>query len=294
MTLKSYISQEGLHGTITFTKVGSSIRISTNLEPTLEHPNQIWSWWVTEFPTDYSQVENRCTSEKLGQKLINLDDVYGYLIIPDNSTSELTTPELSLSGKNSLYGKSILLRNVDTGKYICSSITTVDKTIEKVAVAKFNSPISGSVYFKWFSTKNNDHDLIITTDLYHVSNTDKFEKFGDYTQHIWKIYVTDILNHESESTESSCNILQLVFDPEDKGEGKALGDINERLGKVKVSTNYIKNKYRTTFRDEELILLPSDLSGPQRRLYLVVFDNKHEDTFLACAKIRYEHPVTTK
>lgn len=294
LELKSYVSQEGLHGTITFTKVKNAIKITTNLNGTLEHLYQTWSWAVTEFPVDYSILENRCDPSKLGKTLINLDDIYGPLFIPDNATSEFITEDLTINGPNGLYGKSLFLRNLETRTRVCASITVVDKSIEKTAVAKFNSPVSGSVYFKWFSTKDNHQDMIITTDLYHVSNIEKAGRGDDFTEHSWKIYVTDILNHETDSTDSSCNILQLVFDPQDKGEGNAIGDVDKRLGKVKISKDYKRNQYKTLFRDEELILLPSDLTGPQRRLYLVIFETTHEDSFLACAKIRYEHPVSAK
>lgn len=242
---------------------------------------------------DYTQLENRCTDAKLGKTLVNLDNVYGYLMLPDNATSEFTSDELKIVGKEGLYGKSISLGNVDNNRVICASIVMVDKTKEKTAIARFNSPISGNVYFRWFSTKDNHSEMLITSDLYRVADVEKMNQTVDFTEHVWKIYVTDILDTKDRS-EENCNILQIVFDPETRGNGKAVGDIDARLGKVKVSTDYNKRRYKTVFRDSELILLPSDLTGPQRRLYLVIFESKHEDSFLACAKIRYDHPTTAK
>lgn len=168
-----------------------------------------------------------------------------------------------------------------------------DKSQEKIAIARFNSPIAGNVYFRWFSTKDNHSDMLISTDLYHSHKKEKYGKYVDFTEHSWKIYVTDIFD-DSDRSEENCNILQLVFDPENRGNGKALGDIDGRLGKVKVSTNYNKKKYKTLYQDNELILLPSDLTGPQRRLYVVIFEKKHPDVYLACAKIRYDHPVHSR
>lgn len=135
--------------------------------------------------------------------------------------------------------------------------------------------------------------MLISTDLYHARDIEKHEQKTKLTEHYWKIFVTDILDSDNEG-ENNCNILQLVFNPHSKGEGKAMGDIDRRIGKVKISTDYIRQKYKNFYRDEELILLPSDLTGPQRRLYLVVFETKHSDTFLACAKIRYVHPKNAK
>lgn len=293
LELRSYISQGGLHGTITFTKLKNSVKITTALGATLEFPNQIWSWAVREFPVDYTQLENRCSDAKLGKTLVNLDNVYGYLMLPDNATSEFTADELKITGNEGLYGKSISLRNVENNRVICASIVMVDKTKEKTAVARFKSPIAGNVYFRWFSTKDNHSEMLITTDLYRVADVEKINNTVDFTEHSWKIYITDILDSKDRS-EENCNILQIVFDPESRGKGKAVGDIDARLGKVKVSTDYIKRRYQTVFRDSDLILLPSDLTGPQRRLYLVMFESKHEDSFLACAKIRYDHPIAAK
>ncbi|CAG9829590.1 unnamed protein product [Diabrotica balteata] len=292
LELRSYISSQGLHGTISFTKLKDEILIRTDLKTTLEYPTQIWSWYLSEFPVDYSQLEDRC--QNLGKKILPLQDSFGYLILPDNQTAEYVTKELKISGPLGLYGKSLLFKNEDTNQIICASITMVDKTKEKTAVARFNSPIAGNVYFRWFSTSDNQTDMLVMTDLYHVRNKENFSRSLQNTEHSWKIYVTDILDSDENRHVDNCNILQLVFDPNDKGGGKAIGDVDKRLGKVKVSTDYNKYKFKTLYRDEELILLPGDLNGPQRRLYLVLFETKHEDVFLGCAKIQYDSVVNSR
>lgn len=221
---------------------------------------------------------------------MNLDESFGYLFIPENKSTTFTSENLQASGENGLYGKSIVLRNLETNTLACASVINTEKSFEKTAVAKFNSPIAGEVYFRWFSTKDNQTEMLITTDLYRVSNVEKIDDRVEFTEHKWKIYVTDIFGGKNEN-EDNCNILQLVFDPQDKGSGKGVGDIDVRVGKVKISTDYNKKKFKTLYADDELMLIPSDLSGPQRRLYLVIFESKHEDSFLACAKLRYVHPV---
>lgn len=222
-----------------------------------------------------------------------MDDIFGYLILPDNMTAEYETRDLNISGEKGIYGKSILFHNLQTSVRVCASITIVDKSTEKIAVARFNSPVAGTVYFRWFSTKDNNHQTLITTDLYRVINVEKLGKFNKFTEHNWKLYVTDILEH-NDGSETNCNILQLVFDPKNVGNTNAMGAIDSRLGKVKVSADYTKNRYKMIFNDEQLLLLPSDLAGPQRRLYLVLFENKHPDSFLACAKIQYERSINAK
>ncbi|XP_030762415.1 uncharacterized protein LOC115887200 isoform X2 [Sitophilus oryzae] len=293
LVLRSYLSENGLHGTITFTKDGDNVTIETDLQPTLEFPNSVWAWYITEFPVDYTQIENRCSEQRIGKNLITLDDIFGYLVIPDNKTSDFSSEEIQITGPNGIYGKSIMLQEVENGRKVCGSISILEENQEKLAVARFNSPVAGNVYFRWYTTENTHSETLITTDLYHSINKEKYEKYQSSTEHSWKIYVTDILDSTDRSDEN-CNILQLVFDPENKGPGNSTGDVDLRVGKVKISTNYNKNKYRTLYRDSDLVLLPSDLAGPQRRLYVVIFEKKHPDVFLACAKIRYVHPVTSR
>lgn len=95
----------------------NSVKITTNLNTTLEYPSQVWSWEVREFPVDYTELQGRCDDSKTGNSLVKLDDIYGYLVLPDNQTSELVTEDLQITGSKGLYGKSIVLRNVDTQRY---------------------------------------------------------------------------------------------------------------------------------------------------------------------------------
>lgn len=76
----------------------------------------------------------------------------------------------------------------------------------------------------------------------------------------------------------------MIYDPQNYGAGNAIGDIDLRLGKLNVSENVQKFKVRQVFKDDKLHLLPADLTGPSRKLYVVIVDNKND--FLACAKIR--------
>lgn len=135
-------------------------------------------------------------------------------------------------------------------------------------------------------------DTIIHTDLYHL--TDYTAHAADFTNHSWKIYVTDIFDKDSERPENNCNVLQLVFDQQNQGEGKAIGDIDHRLGSLKVATHAERKEVRELYHDPTLVLLPSDLTGPQRQLYMVVFDNLHPEVFLGCAKIRHIQPRSVK
>lgn len=103
--------------------------------------------------------------------------------------------------------------------------------------------------------------------------------------HSWKIYATDIFDQTTDRTEENCNVLQVIFDPQNYGAGQSIGDIDLRLGKLNISENVQKLKIRQLFYDDKLHLLPTDLTGPSRKLYVVITDKNND--FLACAKIRH-------
>jgi len=112
------------------------------------------------------------------------------------------------------------------------------------------------------------------------------------SSHSWKIYATDIFDQTTDRIEENCNVLQVVFDPENYGAGNSIGDIDLRAGKLNISENVQTTNIRQMFRDEKLHLLPADLNGPSRKLYVVILD--HRNDFLGCAKIRVLEPKVVK
>lgn len=78
----------------------------------------------------------RCAQERIGNKLINLNDTFGYLIIPDNQTSEFTSLDLKINGKLGLYGKSILLEEMESGRKVMLAhlLKNKKKTINCIGV----------------------------------------------------------------------------------------------------------------------------------------------------------------
>ncbi|XP_031842214.1 uncharacterized protein Rsod isoform X2 [Nomia melanderi] len=218
-------------------------------------------------------------------------ELIGPLDFPGNETGTVEVSGISLTGEMGLWGKGLILKDTYSARTICTSITVLEKNIEKFAEAHFYGPIAGTVWFRWLGghARDNTTDTIIYADLYHV-NKQKLQSV-DYTEHYWKIYVTDIFDLGKDK--SSCNILQTVFDPDNAGNGKAIGDIDMRLGKIKVATNHHK-RYKTLYRDSELSLLPADLLGPHRLIYLVIFHPTHDDSFLVCTKINRWKTISTK
>ncbi|XP_044594717.1 uncharacterized protein LOC123272119 isoform X2 [Cotesia glomerata] len=280
LRLAAYISAGGLHGEIRFEKVSEdTVKIRTALHATLQYPDQQWLWSVTRFPVDYSKIEDRCSEQHLGESLIDLTELVGPLTIPGNESITVEVPNISLTGEKGLWSKGLILRDTYSPRTICTSINVLETNAEKNAEARFQGPVAGSIWFRWLGGDSTT-DTIIYTDLHHTSEN---KAQSGFTEHHWKIYVTDIFDSEKEKND--CNILQTVFDPDDLGEGKAIGDIDARLGKIKVATNTNK-KSKAAYKDPVISLLPADLLGSHRSLYLVIFHPTHSDSFLACAKIK--------
>ncbi|CAK9808868.1 Superoxide dismutase [Cu-Zn] B [Anthophora quadrimaculata] len=292
LRLAAYISSGGLHGEIQFEKVTEiSIRMRFSFQATLQYPDQQWFWSVTQFPVDYTLVNNRCDRQHIGESIINLTELVGPLDMPGNQTGSIEVSGVSLTGQMGLWGKGLILQDVYSDRIICASITVLEKNIEKFAQAQFYETITGTVLFRWLEDHNGDNtnDTLIYVDLYHVNNR-KLQN-TNYTEHNWKIYVTDAFDVSKDK--SSCNILQTVFDLDHMGNGRAIGDIDMRLGKIKIATNHHK-RYKTSYRDSKLSVLPADLLGPHHQLYLVIFHPTHEDSFLVCSKIIYKKPIFVK
>ncbi|XP_076244983.1 uncharacterized protein Rsod [Calliopsis andreniformis] len=293
LRLAVYISSGGLHGEIQFEKGAeeNSVRIRFSFQTTLQYPDQQWFWAVTEFPVDYTIIDNRCDRKHLGESIINLTDLIGPIDLPGNETGSIDVSNLSLTGELGLWGKGLILKDTYSDRTICASITVLEKSKEKFAEARFYGPIAGTIWFRWLGdyAADDTSDTIIYVDLYHV-NKQKLQSI-EYTEHYWKIYVTDIFDIGKDK--SSCNVLQSVFDPNNSGTEKAIGDIDIRLGKIKVATSY-QRKSKTLYRDSKLSLLPTDLLGSHRQLYLVIFHPTHDDSFLICAKINHRKPIIAK
>ena len=67
-----------------------------------------------------------------------------------------------------------------------------DDADEKVAEAKFLSPVAGSVFLRWVGSHHSGStDTLVHTRLYHVDQKVKS------SEHNWKIYTTDILDSEA-------------------------------------------------------------------------------------------------
>lgn len=297
--------------------------IESQLETTLQYPDQVWNWGVYQLPVDYSNPngEHRCNLGNLGKKLLTFDDTLGLLTLPGNESSKwfgnieltgmavacyakyISTKHLNFlcfslnseTGEKGIFGKSLVLFNPENNFRICGTIITLEENIDHTAEARFHSPIAGSIYFRWLAAKETDHhDTLIHANLFHVRNISERNDGIAFTSHRWKIFTTDIFDTNADKPEINCNILQIVYDPKNLGNGKSIGDIDNRVGQIKVSSDINSNELIQFYHDEQLVLLPSDLNGAHRQLFIVIYDHFHTNNFLACAKIRNIRPRIAK
>lgn len=252
----------------------------------------MWRWAIREFPVDYRDIsDSRCSEQSLGKEIVDLTDELGYLIIPGKDHAEFESGN-TLTGPEGVWGKSLVLTTAEHGKVICASILSTETSYERHAVARFTWPVAGTIGFRWlFAKESGDADSYVQADLYHAKTAAEKTEF---TEHSWKIFVTDVFDSDKGNHEDNCNVLQVVFDPDNDGAGMSVGDLDKHLGMVKVATDGQKKKFKTLFKHGVVNVLRSDMEVTKRSLYLVVYDNRHSDTFLACAKLRLMEPKTTK
>lgn len=202
------------------------------------------------------------------------------------------------AGENGLWGRSIVLTSAERNVRICSTITNKfsfneQNEMEHNAEARFRKGVTGSMYFRWLKSKKSfNSDLLIYSNLYHIAGNDRAtNSTSSISFHSWKIYATDIFDQTTDRIEENCNVLQTIYDPQNYGPGNSIGDIDDRVGKVRISEK-LSVSAKQIFQDNQLHLMESDINGPSRKLYVVVLDSKNE--FLGCAKIRQQKARVAK
>ena len=157
-----------------------------------------------------------------------------------------------------------------------------ESTQLRSAEARFTSPVAGSVWF----TSNADETNIFT-NLVHVSGD------GKSSSHRWQLFITDVLDTDSDIHGSGCDFLQILYDTKKStGEGCSKedpskcrdGDLAGKFGKVKVSRR--ESMFTKAYFHDVSLVLP-ELEGTARSLFVVLYEaGTDKDNFFACAKVR--------
>ncbi|XP_054261582.1 uncharacterized protein LOC128985759 [Macrosteles quadrilineatus] len=277
-------SSHGVHGTVQFSQTQSLVEVETELSWTKDEarPDTV-SWAVHRFPVDYRVLEDRCSDARIGSRVLNLDEVFGSLSLNGTLTADNTTDVINLIGPSGIWGQSVVL-NLGNNNLACSTLMPDGRTSVRLAEARFNGPVSGSVMFQWLGSSG-DTDSAILTDLYHTHQRAR------PSLHKWKIFTTDILDSEADKSRRDCNALQVLYQTHDGG---GSGDLDSRLGKVNIGVKRTESSAgkKNLYHSANLTLL--DLRNKQRHLYLVLYDNLHTESYLACARITPLEPTIVK
>ena len=278
--LEAHLSQHSVAGTITFTQLrpGEVVQIKAELTVAREYKGE-YSWGIYEFPIDYTQ-EDFCHSRLLGRKpILNFDTSLNKLPLDEAEASEAEvisvnldyqSTELNLTGSNAVWGRALVLEGPSRSR-ICSSLMPESMENLRSAEARFTSPIAGSVWFTSFGSGETVESKIFT-NLVHVSGEMKS------SSHKWQLFISDVLDTDSDIQGSGCDFLQILYDPKNgQGEGCSEtspekcreGDLAGKFGNVKVSRK--ESMFTKSFFHDEYLQLP-ELEGTARSLFVVLYD----------------------
>uniref|UniRef100_A0A146LIY5 Superoxide dismutase copper/zinc binding domain-containing protein n=1 Tax=Lygus hesperus TaxID=30085 RepID=A0A146LIY5_LYGHE len=255
--LTAHLSENGLHGFISFVEEEGQVYVATKLTT-----DSSWTWAVRNLPVDYTDLDNRCSDKKLGETVLELTTILGE--VSSNTSSLVSRADLiPLTGATGIWSRSLLLQS--GGKRACATLMASGNSSVKVAEAHFpgDGGLRGRVLFQWLGSSLAS-DAVIYSDLHWANDPLR-------TSHNWRIYTTDVLESEVDKAKENCNSLQVI-----------LMDLGTRLDGIRVGD-------RKLYRDPNLPQM--DTGNKKRQHFLVLLDNDHPDTYLTCARIRPKPPT---
>ncbi|CAG7838672.1 unnamed protein product [Allacma fusca] len=284
ITLFAPINGNGIRGTVTWIQEGrgSKVTVLVSLESLSKvEENAEYSWAIHEFPINYGQNPgSRCDRALLGNQLFKLDEIFGKLTLPTESTISLTTDRFNLTGVDGIWSHSLVLTS--KGQSTCATIDAEAET--RFGVAHFTHPMAGSVYFQ---TLNDRQGLTtsIFSDIFYV-NQDRPAP----SDHSWRLFITDYATNAKD--DSDCSSLQQLWDPDMKQgdtacsktspESCAAGDLTEKHGKLRVGARQSPFS-RKIYMDSTL---PMISYTSKRKLFIVVFHPDKPESIVSCAHVQ--------
>lgn len=261
--LYSTFSWGQMRGNVTFSWAGpkTNVTVEVNVETAgyeLEPDPQELDWAIHDFPVRYD-TNKRCGDNVLGDKKWDLSSILGKLTVPTNGSVVFQTMDISLVGKDSIFGRSLRIQGK---KVTCSNIHGVGG--EHTYEARFFSPAGGSIWIRSWNWnlgipggegETKGTQSILFTDLYNTEDAEPVE-----SEHIWALYITDILDNEK--SRPGCNFLEFVYDPLGKSncddEGCPQGDLTHEHGKLKIASKRSRSS-KNLYTDISLKM--PDISG---------------------------------
>ncbi|RWS08541.1 uncharacterized protein B4U79_07981 [Dinothrombium tinctorium] len=241
--------------------------------------SQQYSWSLQSNPVLYD-LKTACSKNELGKAEHDFTARHGPIQIPtlDGKEQVFTDSEITLQGPKSIWGRSLLIRNLNlsVAEETCSNV--FDSGEVRTAEAVFTSPLAGNVIFR----ENERMETIIFSNLFYVG-----DDYRSASRHDWKILVTDISDPRRSK---KCDYLDIIFDPNSSDDKLCsqtnhshckVGDLTRKHGTIAVGAT--NSRYsKQFFVDTNLPL--SAIEGT-RKMYLVLYDKNNANRVMTCAEI---------
>ncbi|OXA38086.1 uncharacterized protein LOC110862045 [Folsomia candida] len=287
ITVFAPLNGQGIRGTVTFVQEepGSKVTALVSIETLWVDPTE-YSWSVNEFPVNYgSNPDARCDKSVLGSPTLKLDEIFGKLTLPTESTVILSTDRFNLTGPDGIWSHSLVITS--RGQSTCATIDAEAET--RFGVAHFTRPMAGSVYFQTLNDRQGTTTSVFS-DLFHV-NQDR----PAASDHVWKLYITDYTSNPRDDLD--CNAIQQLWDPDNRQgssascskkaqDSCAAGEMTGKHGKIRVGARQ-SSFSRKVFMDSSLPAIPY---GGRRKIVVVIFHPDRPDNIVGCAAIQKIEP----
>ncbi|CAL4177305.1 unnamed protein product, partial [Meganyctiphanes norvegica] len=275
--LYSRLSWGQMRGNVTFSWTGpnNNVMVKVNIEAAgyeLEAEPEEVDWAIYDLPVRYD-TNKRCDIIDLGTKKENLSGMFGKLTMPTDGSIVFHTTDLSLIGKDSIWGHSLRL----SGKMVaCSNIEGVSG--ERTYEARFFSPVGGSIWIRtwnwnlWLTggvAETTGVQSTILTDLYNTADDNPVS-----SDHNWALHITD-----DQESHKGCNFLGVVY-----------LNLTHDHGRLRIGSK--RSPLSKNFYSDVTLTMP-DISG-NKQLYIVVKHQLDEDSTYACSKVREINPKTAR
>ncbi|KFM68079.1 hypothetical protein X975_22891, partial [Stegodyphus mimosarum] len=191
VVLYAIFNNAGIRGNITFYQGPEDINVTISVHLSSVNPEpRSFAWGIHSFPV-FFDTKSPCASSELGSNFYDLAKHHGSIMIPatDGIPQVFTDSEIQLRGSNTIWGRSLLLRNIayNTNLRACANIASDGDT--KTVEATFSAPVVGTVIFR----QGELGETTIFANVFHTT-----EDYTPSTNHEWRILATDILDTTKE------------------------------------------------------------------------------------------------
>jgi hypothetical protein len=251
--LMATVSMSKINGTVTFTRLSPDPAVQTTITLNLDgiSNSPIMNVRIHNLPMIYKGSAGvSCSSDAVGpifdptswnttslcsliqKKNCAIGDLSGKIgaIGQANSKSSFNDPNLPLSGKNSIYGRTLVFTTSSGVPKACAIVTSA--AVATYAVAYFKGPVAGTVYFRQANTLDG---TLLYANLFFVNVSTTLKEF------FLKIHSNRVSEKITSDQCTSGKVGQL-FNPfnsvgcsKDNHAGCPVGDLLNKIGPVNVT-----------------------------------------------------------